>query len=122
MRPRISGVSRPMSGDANVPPGSMTGALRDVTQLGDDGLACSSLPAGSLSASIALIERGTCNFDMKLSNAVDAGAIGVIFYMADASAPIAPGGLSSFLTPAVMISNADGLALKSFAGSIRDIR
>ena len=106
-----------MSGDAYVPLGSITGALRDVVQLGDDGLACSSLPAGSLIGAIALIERGTCNFDMKLSNAVDAGAIGVIFYMADASAPIAPGGLSSFLTPAVMISNADGLALKSFAGS-----
>jgi minor extracellular serine protease Vpr len=104
-----------VSGDANVPPGAITGPLRDVTQFGDNGLACATLPTGSLIGSIALIERGDCTFDVKLSNAIDAGAIAVIFYMADQSAMIAMGGLASFVTPAVMISNADGLALKSFA-------
>jgi len=32
-------------GDSNAPPGTVTAPLVDVTQLGDDGLACSSLPA-----------------------------------------------------------------------------
>ncbi len=34
--------------------------LRDVTQLQNDGLACSALPAGSLTGAIALVQRGTC--------------------------------------------------------------
>jgi uncharacterized protein (TIGR03437 family) len=88
--------------------------LRDVTQFGDNGLACSTLPAFSLSGAFALIERGTCTFAAKLANALAAGAVGVVFYMADASPPTPPGGLSSFTVPAVMVSLADGLGLKSF--------
>jgi len=106
------------SGDALVPFGAVTAPLRDVTQLGNDGYACSALPAGSLDGAFALIERGPvnnpCNFSLKLTNAEDAGAAGVIFYMADQSAIVPPGGLSAFGIPAVMISNSDGLALKSF--------
>jgi uncharacterized protein (TIGR03437 family) len=92
----------------------VTAPLRDVTQFGDNGLACSTLPAFSLSGAFALMERGTCTFAAKLSNALAAGAVGAVFYMADASAPTPPGGLTSFTVPAVMVSNADGLALKSF--------
>jgi subtilisin family serine protease len=105
------------SGDANVPTGAITGTVRDVVELGNDGFACSPLPGGSLVGSVGLIERGNCTFDVKMSNTVEAGAIGVIFYMAEDSAPIAPGGLASFLTPSVMVSHVDGLALKSFAAT-----
>lgn len=98
-------------------PAAASAPLVDVTQLGNDGLACVSLPGGSLNGSFALIERGTCNFSAKMSNAQQAGAAGVIFYMADSSTPIAPGGLSGFNIPGVMISNSDGLALKSFVDS-----
>jgi minor extracellular serine protease Vpr len=103
------------SGDAYVPVGSIPGALVDVTQLGNDGLACAALPAGSLVGAIALILRGTCNFSVKVNNAESAGAVGVILYMADSSALTPPGGLSSFPIPVVMVSNADGVALKSYA-------
>ena len=90
--------------------GATTAPLRDAAQVGD-GLACSALPAGSLTGTIALIERGSCTFTAKTDNAANAGAIGAIFYMADASTTISPGGLD---LPGVMISNADGVALKSF--------
>jgi minor extracellular serine protease Vpr len=101
-------------GDALIPTGAVTAPLKDVTQHGNDGLACSALTTGSMIGAIALIERGTCNFSVKVTNAQNAGAVGVIFYMADASPIIAPGGLASFSVPAVMVSNSDGLALKSF--------
>ena len=88
--------------------------LRDVAALGNDGLACSALPAHSLDGAFALVQRGTCPFAAKVANAQSAGASGAIFYMADQSALISPGGLSSFAIPAVMISNAAGLALKDY--------
>jgi len=72
------------------------------------------MPSGSLTGAIALIEGGTCTFLVKLQNAVAAGAVGVIFYMADSSATIQPGGLGGTSQPAVMISNAAGTALQSF--------
>ena len=96
------------------PIGAVSAPLRDVTEFGDNGLACSALPPYSLSGAFALIERGICTFAAKLDNALAAGAVGAVFYMADASAPIPPGGLTSFIVPAVMVSNADGLALKGF--------
>jgi minor extracellular serine protease Vpr len=112
------------TGDAYVPPGSWADALVDVTQLGNDGFACTALPAGSLAGSIALVQRGPsanpCSFTTKMSNALDAGAVGVVFYMSDNSATLSPSGLSTFGLPAAMISLNDGLSLKSFLASNPD--
>jgi len=101
-------------GDGVVPTSPLTAPLRDVARLGNDGLACTALASGSLTGAIALIERGSCYFADKVTYAQMAGAVGVIFYMADQSAPFPPGGLSGTGIPAAMISNADGLSLKSF--------
>ena len=103
-------------GNGNNPIGAVAAPLVDVTQLGDNGLACSALPAGSLKGSFALIERGACTFSVKATNAQTAGASGVIFYMADQTSLVAPNVGSTFL-PAIMISNNDGVALKSFIDS-----
>ncbi len=100
-------------GDGTAPGSSFTAPAIDVGTLGAGTLACSALPSGSLSGAIALIERGTCTFLVKLQNAVSAGAVGVIFYMADATTPVTPGGLSGTTQPTVMISNADGASLQS---------
>ncbi|MGA2770593.1 MAG: S8 family serine peptidase [Bryobacteraceae bacterium] len=97
----------PSSSGANQAP------LIDVTQLGNNGLACTALPANSLNGAYALIERGTCNFSVKASNAELAGATGVIFYMADSSAAIIPS-VGQFTGPVVMISNSAGVALKGY--------
>ena len=105
----------PLNGPA--PVGSAVAApLIDVTKLGDDGLACNALPAGSLNGAFALIERGTCNFSVKEINAQSAGAAGIIFYMADQSSLVAFDAASSNV-PGIIISNANGLALKSFIDS-----
>ncbi len=101
-------------GDGYIPTGAVTAPLVDVASVGNDGLGCSALPAESLLGAIALIKRGSCNFSVKIDDAYSAGAEGVIFYMADQSALISPTGLSNYPIPALMISNTDGVNLKSF--------
>ena len=61
-----------------------------------------------LDGNIAFIERGGCNFDVKISNAGDAGAAAVVVYSI-AGDPIVMNGDSSLVDiPAVMIGQADG--------------
>ena len=96
--------------------GANQAPLVDVTTLGNNGLACTALPSNSLNGAYALIERGggsACTFAIKASNAQLAGAVGIIFYMADSSATIIPS-VGQFIGPVVMISNSDGVALKSY--------
>lgn len=65
-----------------------------------------------LTGKIAIIMRGTCQFNQKVQRAQDFGAVAVIVVNNVAGAPIAMGGTSVTITiPSVMISNADGLAL-----------
>jgi minor extracellular serine protease Vpr len=96
------------------PVGAYAYPVRDVTSLGNDGLACGSLPPGTLTGTFALIQRGTCSFANKVDNAFDAGAAGVILYMADASATVAPGFLDNNGIPVVMIPLDAGQALKAY--------
>lgn len=108
---------RALAGDNSLLSDSITGALTDVAKFDPSGLACQALPAASLRGNIALIMRGTCNFSVKLNNALMAGAIAAIVYTTAASPdPIvmAQAGVS---IPAVMVSNADGVDLKQRAGA-----
>jgi hypothetical protein len=91
-------------------------SMSDVATLDGTGLACSSLPSAGLSGKIALIERGTCTFSTKVTNAVASGARAVIVYDNNPGEPPAVMSLSGS-TPAVMISYSDGLLLKSFAAA-----
>jgi len=103
-------------GNGGSPIGAVAAPLVDITTLGDNGLACSALPTGSLNSAFALIERGTCNFSVKAINAQNAGATGVIFYMADQT-PLVTFDQGSASIPTIIISNSNGVALKSFIGS-----
>ncbi|HUI77922.1 MAG TPA: S8 family serine peptidase [Bryobacteraceae bacterium] len=99
--------------------GAALAPLIDVDTLNNDPYACSTLPENSLQGSFALIERGTttagsCLLTQKADNAAAAGAIGIVFYMPDATPPtiVAPG--FTFNGPIVIISNADGVNLKNY--------
>ena len=105
-------------GDSVVPPGVIRAPLVEVSIFGAGTLGCSAFPAFSLDGKIALIQRGTCTFATKAQNALDAGAVGVILYMADASPLISPSGLSSVALPAAMISLADGQSLLYYAATV----
>lgn len=61
-----------------------------------------------MSGNIAFIERGGCNFDVKIQNAEDAGAIAAVVYSI-AGDPIVMNGNAALVDiPAVMIGQADG--------------
>ena len=63
---------------------------------------------------IALVRRGACNFSEKVANAVAAGATGVVVYNNRAGAPIVMGALQGTSVPSAMVSQADGLAIRTF--------
>ncbi|MCS7314440.1 MAG: S8 family serine peptidase [Bryobacterales bacterium] len=98
-------------GNGPKPENPITAPLADVASLDRTGLACEPLPSGSLEGRIALIFRGTCFFEDKLNNAQRAGAVAAIVYTDDR--PVAIMSVGSATLPGVMVSNADGLAIKT---------
>jgi minor extracellular serine protease Vpr len=86
-------------------------SLVDVGLLDGNGLGCSSLPSGSLSGRIGLVERGGCTFVAKVSNAAAAGGSAVVVYNNESQGLVSMSGLSTTTIPAVMISNSGGAAL-----------
>lgn len=103
------------------PPLNTTGIAGEVMPVVDQsngtGFACNPLTganAVAVNGKIALIDRGTCTFVVKVKNAQNAGAIGVI--IAD-NAPGAPAGLGgsdpTITIPSVRISQSDGNALRA---------
>lgn len=93
---------------------ALTAPLVDIAATGNDGTACTALPANSLNGSIALIKRGVCTFATKAINAQNAGAAAVLLYLEDANTAIfAPTDLSDTAIPTAMIGNANGLTLQS---------
>ena len=68
---------------------------------------------GSLAGKIAVIDRGTCTFTIKVKNAQVAGAIGAII-VNNTTGALAPGGADATITiPSIGISLADGATLKT---------
>ncbi|KAB7745972.1 choice-of-anchor B family protein [Nostocoides sp. F2B08] len=98
------------------PPPPVQG-LSGTFALVDDGSATPSLgcapfvdfPAGA----IAIVDRGTCGFTVKVANAQAAGAAAVVVANT-AGAPITMGGADPSITiPSVMVSQADGAVIKA---------
>jgi hypothetical protein len=84
---------------------------------GNTGLACdplSTVNRAAVNGRIALIDRGTCAFVIKVKNAQDAGAIGVVIANnATGSAPGLGGSDPSITIPTLSVSQSDGVALKA---------
>jgi len=94
--------------------GSLTGDVVQVLDAGGTHLGCGTISnAASVAGKIALIDRGSCNFTVKIQNAQNAGATGVIIVNSVSGSPYAMTGSQNTITiPAVMISLADGNTLK----------
>jgi len=99
-------------------PGVTAEVMPVVDQAPNTGLACnplSALNAAAVNGKIALVDRGTCTFVIKVKNAQNAGAVGVLVVNNAAGTPPAGlGGTDPTITiPAVMITQADGNSLKA---------
>ncbi|HET8952890.1 MAG TPA: PA domain-containing protein [Solirubrobacteraceae bacterium] len=78
------------------------------------GLACDPLPAGSGTGKIAVAERGTCDFQVKLDNAIAAGYKGLIVFNrrgTDGCETLVNMLAASDTTPAIFVSRQDGFRL-----------
>lgn len=80
---------------------------------------CTALPAESLAGKIGLIERGTCNFTVKVKNAQNAGAVAAIIYSLPTSTPTAgmAGEDPTITIPSVLIENYEGVYMKNLLTS-----
>lgn len=63
---------------------------------------------GELNGSVALIERGGCTFEFKLTQVEEAGAVAAVVYNTTGAPIVMNGGQGSVSIPAVMIGAADG--------------
>ncbi|QSR30634.1 peptidase S8 [Nocardioides sp. S5] len=82
------------------------------------GLACTALPAGSLTGKVALVDRGSCAISLKTEAASDAGAVGVL--VANNAAGDAPSfsyGGGDGLRPTLIITQSTGGLIKSALAS-----
>jgi len=105
------------------------GAMAQVVDQVDGitGLACDPLSpenAAAVAGKIALVDRGTCAFTIKVLNAQNAGAIGVV--IADNVAGGPPPGLGgsdpTIVIPAVRVTQDAGVALKAAIANLPNQR
>jgi photosystem II stability/assembly factor-like uncharacterized protein len=91
--------------------------VNDATAAPNQG--CSSLTNGtSINGKIAVVQRGGCNFTVKVKNAQDAGAIAVLVVNNVSGPPITLGGEDATITiPSVMISKSEGDMIMEQLGS-----
>jgi hypothetical protein len=77
--------------------------------------ACSPLTnAAAVAGNIAIVDRGTCAFTVKVKNAQNAGAVGVVVVNNVPGDPGAMGGSDPTITiPSVQVSQADGNTIKA---------
>lgn len=101
---------------------TLAGVTGDIVLVNDGSatptFGCVALPAGSLAGDIALMDRGTCGFAVKVKIAQNAGAIGaIVMNNAPGGGAFAMGGTDATITiPSVMITFEDGATLRAETG------
>ncbi len=103
-----------LPGNGPLPETTVSGEVTDVQALDGTGLACADLPPGSLAGRIALILRGECTFELKLTNAQAAGAAGAMVQAREESPDPITMAVGGAVLPAMMISFADGQAVREW--------
>jgi PA domain len=96
------------------PPVPSAGLTGDVSFDSGNALGCNPFTPGSLVGRIALIDRGTCLFTVKVKNAQDAGAIAAMVANNQPTGPAPMGGADATINiPSVGITQQAGAVLKA---------
>jgi uncharacterized protein (TIGR03437 family) len=100
--------------DGPEPASPVTAPTVDVTEAGDSaGELCDPISPGALTNEFVIVLRGNCDFSVKVGNAQNAGALGVI--IADNGTGLSPWSVgTAALIPAFLISQTNGSNLKSY--------
>ena len=108
------GVSAPYQatvGNGPDPGQVISGTLLDVTRIDATGQVCSPLAAGSVTGKIVLVQRGNCNFSVKLNNVASGGGLAIIVYN-NAGGQFGMD-VGTAALPAMSIAQTDGQDLKA---------
>jgi subtilisin family serine protease len=100
----------------SVPPaGVITGPMQYGDGAGGNLLGCSAFAAGSLAGKIVLVDRGACNFTLKISNISQAGGLAGVIGLVAPGDPFegGDGGDRPIDIPGYMISQANSTAIKA---------
>ncbi|MCB9006919.1 MAG: S8 family serine peptidase [Ardenticatenaceae bacterium] len=101
------------------PAGVISGPVQYADGAGGNLDGCAPFAADSLTGLVVLVDRGACNFTLKIKNIGDAGgAVGIIGLIAP-GAPFSggDGGDGPITIPGYMISQADSTAIKAAVGT-----
>jgi extracellular elastinolytic metalloproteinase len=110
-------------------PGTTPAGAGGALAVADDGVGtgsdgCEAIAAGSLAGKVAVVDRGTCNFAVKVKNAQLAGAVAVVIAnnQGGDSGAFGPGGDDATITvPSAMVTQNAGAALKALAGQASNL-
>lgn len=93
----------------------------DITKLDPTGFACAPFPDGSLTGSIALIQRGDCTFQDKLANVRVGGAVAAVVFDNTSSTTRVSMAVDNEVLKALFVTRADGNRLKDSVATNPDI-
>ncbi|MBI4927089.1 MAG: S8 family serine peptidase [Anaerolineae bacterium] len=110
----IAGLKGSVEGSGNSVTLYDTGDITaDVAYSNTNANGCAAFPAGYFTGKIAYIDRGTCNFSAKVTNAQNAGALAVIVGNSVSTAPFVMALIPSNNIPAIMTYQAIGTDIKT---------
>ncbi|NND81713.1 MAG: S8 family serine peptidase [Gammaproteobacteria bacterium] len=115
-----SGVFQPWS---VTPAGVVSGNTQYGDGAGGNLNGCAPFAAGSLAGLVVLVDRGACNFTLKIKNVGDAGGVAGIIGLVAPGAPFSGGngGDAPITIPGYMISQADSNAIKGQVPALASI-
>jgi len=97
--------------------GQSIGTLANIAAGNPAGQGCTAFSAADVAAvagKVAIIDRGSCSFVIKVKNAQNAGAVGVVIANnAAGAAPGLGGSDATIVIPTISVSQSDGVVLKS---------
>jgi extracellular elastinolytic metalloproteinase len=112
---QVDGGANYLAAGASFGPALSTTGITGALATGA-GTACTALSANSLTGKIAIVDRGTCDFTVKVKNAQAAGAVAVIVANNQGDGYFTMGGSDRKVKiPSVMVGESSGAALKTAA-------